>query len=74
MRLRGSPCWSSLAVEQSFITKTGFDLYVERFNRHDWDGLRQLIAADARLQVADRFSGSFADAPYFSQYERIREQ
>jgi RNA polymerase sigma-70 factor (ECF subfamily) len=48
-------------------------MYVERFNRHDWDGLRQLIAADARLQVADRFSGSFADAPYFSQYERMRE-
>ena len=32
-------------------------LYVERFNRRDWDGLRELISADARLQVADRFVG-----------------
>src|SRR5437899_5007267 len=30
-------------------------LYVERFNRRDWDGLRELITADARLRVADRF-------------------
>src|SRR5262249_23660067 len=26
-------------------------LYVERFNRRDWDGLRELITADARLLV-----------------------
>ena len=26
-------------------------LYVERFNRRDWDGLRELISADARLLV-----------------------
>jgi RNA polymerase sigma-70 factor (ECF subfamily) len=46
-------------------------LYVERFNAHDWDGLRELISADARLNVADRFSGRFADATYLTQYERI---
>jgi RNA polymerase sigma-70 factor (ECF subfamily) len=45
-------------------------LYVERFNRRDWDGLRELIAADARLLVADRFEGPLADAPYFDRYER----
>ena len=44
-------------------------LYVERFNRRDWDGLRELIAADARLLVADKFLGPLADAPYFSRYE-----
>lgn len=44
-------------------------LYVERFNRRDWDGLRELITADARLEVADRFSGRLADSPYFSRYE-----
>jgi RNA polymerase sigma-70 factor (ECF subfamily) len=38
-------------------------LYVERFNRRDWDGLRELISADARLQVADRFAGKLVDAP-----------
>lgn len=47
------------------------DLYVERFNQRDWDGLRELIAADARLRVADRFAGPLADSPYFGNYTRI---
>jgi RNA polymerase sigma-70 factor, ECF subfamily len=47
-------------------------LYVERFNRRDWDGLRELIAADARLLVADRFTGRVVDSPYFGNYERWR--
>ncbi len=46
------------------------NLYVERFNRRDWDGVRELISADARLVVADRFAGRLADAPYFN-YERL---
>jgi RNA polymerase sigma-70 factor (ECF subfamily) len=46
-------------------------LYVERFNRRDWDGLRELITADARLRVADRFLGPLVDAPYFGRYERL---
>src|SRR5437016_9700728 len=46
-------------------------LYVERFNRRDWDGLRELITADARLLVADRFAGPLVDAPYFGRYERM---
>src|SRR6266404_5403610 len=45
-------------------------LYVERFNRHDWDGLRELIAADAQLRVADKFAGRLDDSPYFGNYER----
>ncbi len=45
-------------------------LYVERFNRRDWDGLRELIAADARLRVADRFLGTVAESPYFGNYVR----
>lgn len=44
--------------------------YVERFNRRDWDGLRELISDDARLRVADRYAGRFADAPYFFNYQR----
>jgi RNA polymerase sigma-70 factor (ECF subfamily) len=32
-------------------------LYVERFNQRDWDGLKELISADARLRIADRFAG-----------------
>ncbi len=45
-------------------------LYVDRFNRRDWDGVRELISADAQLRVADRFAGKFADAPYFFNYDR----
>lgn len=45
-------------------------LYVERFNRRDWDGLRELISADAQLRVADAFAGPLAVSPYFSNYER----
>ena len=47
-------------------------LYVERFNRQDWEGLRELISADARLLVADRYSGSFADGGYLGVYSRMQ--
>jgi len=45
-------------------------LYVDRFNRRDWDGVRELISTDARLNVAERFAGKLVDAPYFDNYER----
>jgi RNA polymerase sigma-70 factor (ECF subfamily) len=45
-------------------------LYVDRFNQRDWDGVRELIAADARVKVADRFLGPASDSPYFRNYER----
>jgi RNA polymerase sigma-70 factor (ECF subfamily) len=45
-------------------------LYVDRFNRRDWNSLRELISADARLSVADAFAGRLTDAPYFGNYER----
>ena len=38
-----------------------------------WEGVRELISADARLTVADAFAGKLADAPYFSNYERFRD-
>lgn len=43
-------------------------LYVDRFNRRDWDGVRELVSADARLNVLERFAGKFADASYFFNY------
>jgi RNA polymerase sigma-70 factor (ECF subfamily) len=46
-------------------------LYVERFNRRDWDGLRELISDDARLRVGDRFAGRMSDSSYFGNYERL---
>jgi RNA polymerase sigma-70 factor, ECF subfamily len=45
-------------------------LYVDRFNQRDWDGLRELISADAQLRVVDRFAGPVERAPYFKNYER----
>ena len=42
--------------------------YVELFNSRDWEGVRELIAADARIDVADRVSGRLIDSPYFSRY------
>ncbi|MFZ2107181.1 MAG: hypothetical protein WAV18_17710 [Roseiarcus sp.] len=46
-----------------------FDL----FNRHDWDGVRGLTSADARLRVADCFDGPLRSSPYFVEYERNPE-
>jgi RNA polymerase sigma-70 factor (ECF subfamily) len=46
-------------------------LYVDRFNRHDWDGVRELISADARLLFANGFAGRLADSPYFVKYEEV---
>ena len=46
-------------------------LYVDRFNQQDWDGLRTLIAADARLRVADAFAGPLATSPYFGKYATV---
>ncbi len=47
-------------------------LYVDRFNERDWEGLRELVRADARLRVADRFTGRIDESPYFGNYERQR--
>jgi RNA polymerase sigma-70 factor, ECF subfamily len=63
----------SLRHETTADTSRLLRLYVERFNRRDWDGLRELIRADARLQVADRFAGRLSDSPYFGRYERIAD-
>jgi RNA polymerase sigma-70 factor (ECF subfamily) len=47
-------------------------LYVDGFNRRDWDGLKTLIAADARLLVADAFAGRLDRSPYFGNYDRLK--
>ncbi|MBO9621543.1 MAG: sigma-70 family RNA polymerase sigma factor [Sphingomonas sp.] len=45
-------------------------LYVERFNQRDWDGVRDLVSADARLQVYERFEGLMRESPYFLRNEQ----
>lgn len=69
-KLAESPPHANPARSASPELKRVMQLYVERFNRHDWDGVRELVSADARLNVAERFAGKFADAPYFFNYER----
>jgi len=59
----------SQAIENPELVQL-LDLYVERFIRHDWDGLRELISADARLNVIDRFRGRLDESGYFGVYER----
>jgi RNA polymerase sigma-70 factor (ECF subfamily) len=44
--------------------------YVDRFNRRDWSGVRELISADAGVAIADRFVGRLADSPYLGRYDR----
>ena len=70
-KLASLPQPSSKAASLSPDVSRLLHLYVERFNRRDWDGLRELITADARLLVADRFAGPLANAPYFGRYERM---
>jgi RNA polymerase sigma-70 factor (ECF subfamily) len=56
---------------KSAATARVMHMYVDRFNQRDWDGLRELIADDAQLRVADRFAGPLTDSPYFARYQRM---
>ena len=69
-KLASSPPLVTVSRSANPTMKRVMQLYVDRFNRRDWDGVRELISADARLNVAERFVGKFADAPYFFNYNR----
>jgi RNA polymerase sigma-70 factor, ECF subfamily len=49
---------------------TRFKTYVERFNAHDFDAVRAMLAEDVRLEVVSRVhvDGKKDVAPYFSNY------
>src|SRR5215470_15747077 len=68
-KLAASPTPAKLSRSTNPELTRVMQLYVDRFNRRDWDGVRELISADARLTVADAFAGRLVDAPYFSNYE-----
>lgn len=70
-KLAGSSPQPKLSRTAPAELRRVMELYVERFNRRDWDGVRELISADARLNVADAFAGRVADAPYFSNWGRF---
>ena len=50
--------------------RTRLKTYVERFNAHDFDALRAMLAEDVRLEVVNRvrLDGKKSVAPYFSNY------
>jgi RNA polymerase sigma-70 factor (ECF subfamily) len=45
--------------------------YLGAFNRRDWDGVRALLAEDARLEIVDRGEGPLADACYFVNHAKL---
>jgi RNA polymerase sigma-70 factor (ECF subfamily) len=50
--------------------RTRLKTYVERFNAHDFDAVRAMLAEDVRLEVVDRVrvDGKKGVAPYFGNY------
>src|SRR5258705_13777777 len=71
-KLTASPVPAASHREVSPELSRLLHLYVDRFNKRDWEGLCELIRADARLRVADRFAGPIGESPYFGNYERQR--
>ncbi len=71
-KLAVSPETSSSPRSSSEESSRLLQLYVDRFNQRDWDALRELIAADARLVVCDRFAGRIEDSPYFGRYAGMK--
>jgi len=50
--------------------RTRLKTYVERFNAHDFDAVRAMLAEDVRLEIVNRvrLDGKKNVAPYFSNY------
>jgi RNA polymerase sigma-70 factor (ECF subfamily) len=50
--------------------RTRLRTYVERFNAHDFDAVRAMLAEDVRLELVNRLrlDGKKSVAPYFSNY------
>lgn len=51
--------------------RTRLDAYAERFNAHDWDSLRALLAEDVRLDLVNRvkLAGARDVSVYFTRYD-----
>ncbi|MBV8639009.1 MAG: sigma-70 family RNA polymerase sigma factor [Candidatus Eremiobacteraeota bacterium] len=45
--------------------------YVRLFNDRNWDGLRALLAEEARLDIVSRFQRRVSDAGYYDRYAEI---
>lgn len=64
--LQERPTRAELDREQRRLLRA----YVERFNARDWDGLRQLIRADATLEVVGASPGADSGT-YFGNYAAL---
>lgn len=53
-------------------TRAVIENYIAAFNRRDWDGVRALVAEDAKLDVVDRASGRFHDLRYLVNYGALK--
>jgi len=65
--LQAAPSQAELGRQQRKL----LEAYVECFNRRDWDALRHLIQADAKLEVVDAFVGKLEDSGYFVIYAAL---
>src|SRR5258708_38871958 len=69
-KIKASPVPTKFPAAENPELVQLLSLYVDRFNRRDWNGVRELISADARLSVFGRFAGALVDSPYFGRYEQ----
>jgi RNA polymerase sigma-70 factor (ECF subfamily) len=69
-KLRGADAEAPPPVRLDVSQRALLDAYVDRFTRRDWDGLRALIQADARLELVGVAAGTMRDVGknYFSNY------
>ena len=73
LKIKAAPAPRKLPPAENPELVQLLSLYVDRFNRRDWTGMRELISADARLEVTGRYAGRLLDSPYFSRYEQLPE-
>jgi RNA polymerase sigma-70 factor (ECF subfamily) len=66
---RTAPPRATIEFEQRRL----LEAYIDRFNQRDWDGLRRLIQADARLEVVEAADGTMLDVGryYFTNYAKL---
>lgn len=67
-RLAALPAEAPPPRQTSADEVTLLEAYVAHFNRQDWDGLRKMIATDARTRAGDYFAGKIFESGYFSWY------
>ena len=67
-----APAVAAFDVEQRKL----FDAYAECFNRRDWEGLKHLVRADARLEIVGAAEGRMSDlgVTYSANYAALSHE